>query len=174
MPSKRHPVIKSNGRIWSKKGNVVFGFFKKVSAAKGHPEPEVELRRLFVELLGETEARLSEVQDAVNHLVSTFDVYERILNHAMSSGRERAAQVADNFAHVEKLFAMAEDYQNQGMYDTSVEVKLVALFWACNIMDCSFEQKAAQNKAITLFETFKHSGVIELNPPWRVHISPID
>jgi hypothetical protein len=151
MPRKRQPVIKSNGRIWSKRGIVVFGFFKKAPAAKGHPEPEIELRRLFVELLGETEARLSEVQDAVNHFVLTFDVDRRILNNGMSTGRMRAAQIAENFAHVEKLFAMAEGYQKQGMYETSVEVNLVALYFACNIMDCSFEQKAAQNKAIMLF-----------------------
>ncbi len=152
----------------------MFGFFKKASAVKGHPEPEVELRQLFVELLGETESRLSEVQDGVNHFVMMFDVDERILNKGMSSGRERAVQVADNFAHIEKLLAMAEDYEKQGNRDTSLEVKLVALYLACNIMDCSFEQKSAQNKAIMLFDTFQRTGVIELNPPRRVHISPID
>jgi hypothetical protein len=152
----------------------VFGIFKKAPVVMTHPEPEVELRRLFVELLGETESRLREVQDAVNHFVMMFDVDERILNKVMSSGRERAAHVADNVAHIEKLFAMAEGYEKQGMHDKAVEVKLVALYLACNIMDCSFEQKSAQNKAIMLFETFKQSGVIELNPPRRVHISPID
>lgn len=152
----------------------MFGLFKKTTAVKCHPEPEVELRRIFVELLSESESRLSEVQDAVNHFVMMFDVDERILNQGMSSGRERADQVADNFAHIEKLFAMAEGYEKQGMHDTAVEVKLVALYLACNIMDCSFEQKSAQNKAIMLFDTFKQSGVIELNPPRRVHISPID
>jgi hypothetical protein len=29
-----------------------------------HPQPEVELRRFFVELLGETESRLREVKNA--------------------------------------------------------------------------------------------------------------
>lgn len=114
------------------------------------------------------------MQDGVNHFVKMFDIDQRILNKGMSSGRERASQVADNFAHIEKLFGMAEDFEKQGNHDTSVELKLVALYLACNIMDCSYEQKAAQNKAIELFETFKQSGVIELNPPRRVHISPID
>ncbi len=152
----------------------MFGIFKKASAAKGHPEPEVELRQMLVELLGETESRLSEVQDAVNLYLMVFDVDKRILNHGMSSGRERAAQAAENFSQVEQIFVLADSCEKQGMHDTAVAVKLVALYLACNIMDCCFEQKAAQNKAITLFETFKNDGVIELNPPRRVHISPID
>lgn len=151
----------------------MFGIFKKAPVVLTHPEPEVELRRLFVELLGETESRLREVQDAVNHFVMMFDVDERILNKGMASGRERTALVADNLAHIENLFSMADGYDKKGMHDTAVEVKLVALYLACNIMDCSLEQKAVQNKAIELFETFKQSGVIELDPPRRVHISPI-
>ena len=152
----------------------MFWFLKNTSHVKGHPEPEVELRQLFVELLGETESRLREVQDSVNHFLMMFDVDERILNKGMASDRERKAQIADNFAHIEKLFAMAGDYEKQGMHGRSVEVKLVALYLACNIMDCSFEQKSAQEKAILLFDTFRQSGVIELNPPRRVHISPIN
>lgn len=152
----------------------MFGFFKKASVTKGYPEPEVELRRSFVELLGETESRLSEVQEAVNHFVMMFDVDERILNKGMASGRERAAQAADNFAYIDKLFQMVEDYEKKGVHNMSVAVKLVALYLACNIMDCSFEQKFEQDKAIRLFDTFKWSGVIELNSPRRVHISPIE
>ena len=145
----------------------MFGFFKK-KGSDDVARPEVELRETFRKLQGANQIALIAIHININKLYEVLDMEERIINLIMPGrDRNRSAEKQENFEYLTKIFQMSKNFEERGMSAESVAANLIALFYACHIVDGTLEQSFNQQAAKKIFDHFRHYKTIDLNPPRR-------
>lgn len=150
----------------------MFGLIKKAFGLDNAPRPEVELRETFAKLLGTSEHSLKALHISLVRFYEVLGMDDRLINLISSSEAELAKQKAEHFAYLEKIFQMEKTFAEKGMNAESTAAKLIALWFGCYLVGGSLKETFAQQDARRIFEHFKKTTIIDLNPPRRAHISP--
>ena len=150
----------------------MFSFFKKASVVNSQPRPEVELRQTFEKLQSANALTLTALHMSVNHLYEVLGMDDRLIELISVTGAEYEKRRLGHFAHLEKIFQMEKSLADKGMNTESVAVKLIARWYACRLVGGTLKESFSQQDAMRIFDHFKQTRVIDLDPPRRSRMPP--